>query len=224
MGTWCSTEDETKGELKSSNVKRKIDNSRGRINVGSAPNDFDDNINDNILSSWNHEVSITYKKLGRFELPNKQSRKNLEWKRMTILEDGTRYEGEWDIDSKQRCGFGIYVWTDGSIYEGMIENGKAHGQGRLIHADGDVYEGEWDDDKACGKGLYTHKDGASYEGKWMDDKQHGDGIETWPDGAKYEGPYQHGMKHGEGVFYWSDKSIYRGNFNRNNIEVKYIDK
>ena len=96
-----------------------------------------------------------------------KSNNNIEWKKMTVLEDGTRYEGEWDIDSKQRCGFGIYVWTDGSLYEGMIKNGKAHGLGRLIHADGDVYEGEFVKGKREGQGKLTYATGQVSEGKWL---------------------------------------------------------
>lgn len=49
---------------------------------------------------------------------------------------------------------------DGSTYEGMWNNDKANGKGRLIHADGDVYVGDWVDDKAHGYGVYTHLDGA----------------------------------------------------------------
>ena len=71
---------------------------------------------------------------------------------MITLENGARYEGEWDANRDVRDGKGKQIWADGSLYEGYWRNDKANGRGRLIHADGDVYEGEWKDDKAHGYG------------------------------------------------------------------------
>jgi hypothetical protein len=88
----------------------------------------------------------------------------------TQLQDGSMYEGEWNVHSDQRHGRGYQIWSDGSIYEGYWKNDKAMGRGRLIHADGDIYDGQWKDDKAHGWGEYTHTDGAKYEGYWVDDK------------------------------------------------------
>jgi hypothetical protein len=79
---------------------------------------------------------------------------------MMLLENGAKYEGEWDISNDMRDGKGLQIWADGSLYEGYWKADKANGRGRLIHADGDVYEGEWKDDKAHGKGRYYHTDGA----------------------------------------------------------------
>ena len=85
------------------------------------------------------------------------------------LENGARYEGEWD-EAGCKDGRGIQLWVDGSVYEGYWMNDKANGRGRLIHADGDVYDGEWKEDKAHGEGKYHHTDGAKYEGEWYEDK------------------------------------------------------
>jgi hypothetical protein len=68
------------------------------------------------------------------------------------LENGAKYEGEWDAVHNLRDGRGRQIWADGSLYEGYWRRDKANGRGRLIHADGDVYEGEWKDDKAHGYG------------------------------------------------------------------------
>ncbi len=133
------------------------------------------------------------------------------------LQNGAKYEGEWNEATKQRDGKGTQIWADGSLYEGFWKNDKANGRGRLIHADGDVYEGEWKDDKAHGFGRYMHTDGAQYEGYWKEDKQHGQGKETWPDGAQYEGDYVDGKKDGKGSFRWADGSTYQGQFSDNNI-------
>ena len=83
---------------------------------------------------------------------------------MMTLENGAKYEGEWDVVRNLRDGRGKQIWADGSLYEGYWRNDKANGRGRLIHADGDVYEGEWKDDKAHGEGQYFHTDGAKYQG------------------------------------------------------------
>ena len=42
---------------------------------------------------------------------------------------------------KERHGFGILIWPDGSKYVGYWKHDKANGKGRLIHSEGDIYEG-----------------------------------------------------------------------------------
>ena len=37
------------------------------------------------------------------------------------------------------------VFKDCSIYEGLWNNDKMNGKGRMIYSDGDVYEGDWVD-------------------------------------------------------------------------------
>ncbi|TNV83491.1 hypothetical protein FGO68_gene3019 [Halteria grandinella] len=141
-------------------------------------------------------------------------------RQLTQLENGARYQGEWNSNLNVREGQGYQVWPDGSLYEGWWKDDKANGKGRLIHADGDIYDGYWKDDKAHGFGIYSHLDGARYEGYWKEDKQHGEGIETWPDGASYQGDYVEGRKHGSGngVYQWSDGRIYEGEWRNNKME------
>jgi hypothetical protein len=123
------------------------------------------------------------------------------------LEDWTTYIGEWarkdEFESAFRIreGWGVRIWTDGSIYEGWFRNDRAHGRGRLIHADGYIYEGPWVKDMASGEnGIYTHYDGTEYRGSFLNDKQDGWGVEVWPDGVRYQGEYVQGKKHGKGKF------------------------
>lgn len=89
-------------------------------------------------------------------------------KPITMLENGSKYEGEWLKTSGEevRDGRGVLIWLDGSRYEGYWRDNQANGRGRLIHADGDVYEGQWLNDKAHGKGVYTHTDQSEYQGEW----------------------------------------------------------
>lgn len=90
---------------------------------------------------------------------------------LTILDNKTKYEGQWNEASGERDGMGMLIWPDGSVYEGYWKRNKANGKGRLIHADKDIYVGEWRDDKAHGKGMYIHADQATYDGDWFEDKQ-----------------------------------------------------
>jgi hypothetical protein len=78
-------------------------------------------------------------------------------------------------------------YPDGSVYEGVLVDGKRHGEGKYTYADGDVYKGEWRDDKRHGQGKYTFASGVVYEGAWRDDKQHGEGEYTLASGVVWRG-------------------------------------
>lgn len=49
-----------------------------------------------------------------------------------------------------RHGLGTVQYANGSVYEGMWNNGMREGYGRLIHPTGDMYVGNWKNDKANG--------------------------------------------------------------------------
>ena len=120
----------------------------------------------------NPRVQEIKEKLGPFNYDPSPSDDGVKRKKRALitLENGARYEGEWNEPKNERHGYGIQVWSDGSMYQGYWKEDKANGWGRLIHADGDVYEGEWKDDKAHGQGVYKHTDGAEYNGEWKEDK------------------------------------------------------
>ena len=48
--------------------------------------------------------------------------------------------------------------------------------GIYIYSDGVVYEGQFEEDKKTGFGIYKWLDGRQYEGYWHKGKQHGLGI------------------------------------------------
>jgi len=55
---------------------------------------------------------------------------------------GNRYEGEWRRDKFE--GQGTYTWKSGTRYEGEWREGKPNGWGKATYAwDGSVYEGIW---------------------------------------------------------------------------------
>lgn len=156
------------------------------------------------------------KKLGSFNCPGLKDELVVK-KRPIPSSNGGTYTG--DINAlNQYHGFGIFVWKDGSKYEGFWHNGKATGKGRLINADGGAYEGQWENDKANGLGRYLYKDGSVYEGNWLNDKQNGQGVETWPDGSRFEGNFIMGRKNGKGKYVWADGTSYSGEFKDNKFE------
>jgi len=178
----------------------------------------------NILDYTNDKVREIITKSGDYKQGSATDSESVEDRPIANLENNAKYQGQWSKSSNMRHGYGIQVWSDGSMYQGFWKSDKANGKGRLIHADGDIYEGDWKDDKAHGKGVYKHTDGAEYNGDWREDKQDGKGVETWPDGAKYSGDYVDGKKHGKGTFHWADSSEYEGEFNDNNIHGRGIYK
>ena len=165
------------------------------------------------------------RKLGSFNCPGLKD--ELGVKKRPIMSSTGVYTG--DINAlNQYHGFGVFVWKDGSKYDGFWHNGKACGRGRLINADGGVYEGDWLDDKANGAGKYIYKDGSVYEGEWANDKQNGAGRETWPDGSWFQGNFVMNKKFGKGEYHWADGTSYEGEFKENKFngygKYVWIDK
>ena len=50
-----------------------------------------------------------------------------------------------------------------------------HGHGLYIYGDGSAYEGDWVEGIKFGQGKRTWPDGSQFEGPFVADNQHGDG-------------------------------------------------
>jgi hypothetical protein len=48
------------------------------------------------------------------------------------VEEGGMYGGQWSKATKDREGFGIIVWKDGSTYEGYWQKDQPEGPGRMV--------------------------------------------------------------------------------------------
>lgn len=59
-----------------------------------------------------------------------------------VYDNGDAYYGEVRADDGERHGQGVYLWSSGTIYEGMWKNGKKEGTGREIKNDGCVWIGQ----------------------------------------------------------------------------------
>ena len=58
------------------------------------------------------------------------------------METGDWYDGNIDIQSEERDGYGIWISQYGLfVYEGEFKDGKRHGIGRVVMENGNYYEG-----------------------------------------------------------------------------------
>jgi len=121
--------------------------------------------------------------------------------------DGS-YQGEVDKKGKKN-GKGIYVWHDGSTYEGDFKEDSRHGNGYFKWSNGESYKGDYFENGRTGDGQYRWPDGSYYEGSFLRGKRHGVGIYYSIDGSVYEGEWFDDLQHGEGVLTNPNKTITR---------------
>ena len=70
----------------------------------------------------------------------------------------------------------MMIFEDGTTYEGQWQLGQAHGQGRLEVANGTIYEGLWVRSVAYGKGrLIDVETETKYVGDFVNDQKEGFG-------------------------------------------------
>lgn len=171
------------------------------------------------IHTTNPNVKEVEAKHGKLPILNLYIQKiHREFRDIVVLEDGSKYMGEWNIDKNEKEGFGIQILKDGSKYVGSWAQDKASGIGRMIYSNGDIYEGEWLNDKANNFEKYTQTDGSIYIGNWTNDEQNGEGMEIFNDQAEYKGQYINGKKNGKGIFKWLDGTYFDGEFKDNVIE------
>ena len=85
-----------------------------------------------------------------------------------VYTDKTTYEGEWV--QTQKHGQGIETWPNGYIYKGEFKNSAWSGQGKLTFPNGAIYEGEWENGFMNGEGIFTWSDGKVKKGIWKNGK------------------------------------------------------
>jgi len=139
--------------------------------------------------------------------------------RCTLDEHDGEYKGE-TKDNKMH-GNGKFTFDDEYVYEGMFENGKRVGRGKLYFPDSEdakMYEGFFNDEFTCdieGKILYSNGD--IYEGFWNDGMYHGHGKYIYANGNIYEGSFKNDKKYGYGKIIYSNGNIYEGYFKENKM-------
>ncbi|MBB5175032.1 SH3 domain-containing protein [Texcoconibacillus texcoconensis] len=83
----------------------------------------------------------------------------------------------------------VIEFSDGTVYEGEVEQGTPHGYGSFTWANGDTYEGDVYDGLRHGYGVYEFSDGSFYEGEFVDGDFHGHGIFYYPEGSYVQGQF-----------------------------------
>lgn len=127
-----------------------------------------------------------------------------------IWQDGSRYEGDWFQDLKQ--GKGVFRWDNGDVYEGSFFADHREGKGKKTYDNRDVYEGTWSKGKKHGKGNFYSANGDHYSGEFKNNKREGFGVKVWSGGARYEGTWKADRMHGEGTFTWPQGDWYKGDY------------
>ena len=122
--------------------------------------------------------------------------------------DGTLYDGGWQ-DNK-RNGEGTLTLPAGIKYVGAFKDDLFNGQGTITYADGTTYTGAWRDSRRNGQGKTTRSDGTTYDGAWADNMRNGQGTGTYADGTTYTGAWKDGKRFGQGKQTSPNGNIYTG--------------
>lgn len=128
------------------------------------------------------------------------------------------YRGQ--FDNKEKDGYGIMIYKDGSIYEGDWKRDRRDGYGRYVSAEGDLYLGDWVKDIREGKGISLSLDFSFYDGDWKNDMRHGVGKESYSEGSVYKGEFFKDSKNGKGVLKYKNGRVYEGEMKDDEIHGK----
>jgi len=192
-------------------ISVSIDNSDNNIDDNNNKTSSNCNSNQNMYSSFSQNEGY----LG----PVKEGKKYGEGHEK--LKDNVIFKGNYVADKKH--GKGTYFYNEfEQKYEGIWENDKKKGIGRMYYRNGDKVEKNWDlknndviyyfksgeiyrggyvNSKRNGYGLFFGQSGEKlYEGEWLNDKPHGTGILYYKNGSFFEGKFEYGKKVGKGIF------------------------
>eukprot|EP00826_Nyctotherus_ovalis_P046735 TRINITY_DN5316_c0_g2_i1.p1 TRINITY_DN5316_c0_g2~~TRINITY_DN5316_c0_g2_i1.p1 ORF type:complete len:310 (+),score=47.77 TRINITY_DN5316_c0_g2_i1:435-1364(+) len=116
------------------------------------------------------------------------------------------------------CGYGQYIWKNGSTYMGEFRNGLKHGFGKYRKSkelSTNMYEGQYFKDKKQGFGVFKWASGNLYIGQYEADEREGIGKMCWTDGSVYIGQWERGIQNGYGVMTFPDGTVKQGLFENN---------
>jgi len=129
---------------------------------------------------------------------------------MFVYEDGSVYEGTWFRGT--RFGHGHYRSAQGWTYEGFYDTSRRHRNGVITWTDGSCYMGEWYYDEIKGRGIFITPLRDVYKGDMLDGRFHGHGELIYADGSRYLGDFKEGKRSGRGIFTEREGNEYYGQF------------
>ena len=133
------------------------------------------------------ESSSVYKELGQLDYGWDKCKGELKWiidEDSYLMNNKWIYLGQFKEGTEIAEGYGIMVWSHGSICEGHYVNNKRNGFGRIIYASKAYYIGETKDNINHGWGEYHYKDGKVYKGYWENGMYNGQGTLILADGTE----------------------------------------
>ncbi|CDW91581.1 UNKNOWN [Stylonychia lemnae] len=170
------------------------------------------------LNSSNPIVNETLTKLEEFNYSHCKLEHNPNRIFLSIFEgdDDCKFQGEYDIVTKQIEGRCRQIFDDGSIFDGLWKNNKSNGIGQIVFADGGYYIGECIDDESHGYGkYYNSEDKSLYEGQFVLHYLQGIGKMNYSDDSMYYGLWENGERSNYGVYVNPDGDIELGQWNQN---------
>jgi hypothetical protein len=189
---------------------------KGKVNINNVPYGYgvllrhdgmkaEGNWNNYILTGWSRLIEVDGTLSEGFFIKNKLQGKGIQ---KTL--NGVMYIGTFVNGIKE--GEGVEESNEYK-YEGMFQNGKKNGLGRIEYKIlQDVYEGEFLDNNITGNGHYVWSNKDTYQGELLNGKMHGKGLYKWPDGGEYYGEYVNNVKQGKGIFKWANGKVFEGPF------------
>ncbi|NIN37085.1 MAG: peptidase C13 [Gammaproteobacteria bacterium] len=134
---------------------------------------------------------------------------------VAIVPDGAIYDGE--MQHGVIHGQGRMRWPNGDIYQGEFENGLFHGQGRYESSNGVVYSGQFANGRFTGMGTIRYSGDRYYQGEVKDWEQHGHGTYVDAD-MEYTGDFVEGRFEGTGTFQMANGDVYSGQFKKGELD------
>ena len=84
-----------------------------------------------------------------------------------IFSNGDMYSGE--VQNGMANGEGVYLWKQSNTkYDGTFINNRPNGKVKVTYDNGDLYVGEMKDGTMHGEGTFTKSDGTIQKGTWVD--------------------------------------------------------
>lgn len=91
--------------------------------------------------------------------------------------------------------------------KGCVRGNCKEGKSLYIYSDGSWYEGDYHNGQAEGYGTYHDVNGTENTGYMKNNKTNGPNVQTWLDGSYYVGDFRDGVHRGYGKFYDTETKV-----------------